>query len=119
MLAPRGVESLKACAAEYGYSFAFDGATIASGMKIPASKRFVTEGSSKGTSVVSWSLRKLPLPDVPVRQWAPTTTLPSAATRSSGGIIGRWTPIVGGAMAVIDAVAVGLCASTYEQLRAR
>ena len=113
---PEGVEALAACAAEYGYSLGIGPALVAAGQPIPGTKRFVTSGSSGGTSIASSLSRKIP-GKLPVRQWAPTSIRPYAFTNKIGALLGRWTPFIGWGIALEDAVAVGQCATTYLQLR--
>lgn len=59
-------------------------------------KRFVTPGSSPGTSFISNASTKIfGKSRLPVRMWAPTAVRPLAMTQSTARFFGRWIPGVG------------------------
>jgi len=65
-------------------------------------KRFVTKGSSGGSSPISSYLnKKFPTP-MKKSRWAPTTRVPSSKTKVLGKFAGRWVPIAGWGVLAVD-----------------
>jgi RHS repeat-associated protein len=78
-------------------------------------KRFVTPGSSPGTSVASQiSSEVLGNRRLPGRVWAPTFMNPGARTISAARFAGRWIPGVGWVMLGVDAYQVQQCKAKCE-----
>lgn len=111
-------KTLGQCAADQlGLSELAGAAAVASGQPIPGTKRFVTPGSSRGTSVAGMAANKVfgdaKFPRrVPTIVGAPGTgrALAIAGTKSVARFAGRAVPIVGWALLAYDAYKVADCA---------
>ena len=78
------------------------GAALWGGGQATEAKRFVTPGSSPGTSVWSQAGRALGV-RLPFKVWAPTNVRPLATTNKLGAALGRWAPIAGLGFLGLDA----------------
>jgi len=78
-------------------------------------KRFVTSGSSPGTSVASNAASEV-FRDARLssRMWAPTLMHPAATTTSVARFVGRWVPGLGWGMLGVDAYQVYQCKRKCE-----
>ncbi|HEX8258480.1 MAG TPA: RHS repeat-associated core domain-containing protein [Allosphingosinicella sp.] len=105
------------CAADQlGLSELADAALVASGQPISGTKRFVTPGSSKGTSVAGLAAsRVFGRAQLPVRMptivGGPGTgrTLSIAGTKSVARFAGRAVPILGWGLLAYDAISIAAC----------
>jgi RHS repeat-associated protein len=111
------VDRLQRCASDQlGLSDALAIAAVAAGQPIPGSKRFVIEGSSKGTSLASkaasgiFGNTQLPF-RMPTIVGGPGTgrALAIAGTKSVARFAGRAVPIIGWAILAYDAASIALC----------
>ena len=93
-----------------------EAAAVVAGQPIPGTKRFVTEGSSRGTSLAGMAAdrvfgkARLPV-RLPTIVGGPGTgrALAIAGTKSVARFAGRAVPIVGWAMLAYDAVSIAAC----------
>ncbi len=95
---------------QYGLNFLRDGALTASGAAVIEKSRPI--GASKQTSWISSKLSKCLPQRLPKALWAPTLKNPRATTAVLGRFIGRWVPVVGGVLLVVDGVSIASC--TYK-----
>lgn len=78
-------------------------------------KRFITPGSSPGTSVASNVASEVfGSARLPRRVWAPTFVNPGAMTSSVARFVGRWVPGVGWVIVGYDAAQVVQCKSKCD-----
>jgi RHS repeat-associated protein len=73
---------------------------------LPAPGKFA--GATAGTSVISSVLSSVGW-KLPIRIWAPTAGAITAASANVGRVVGRWIPIVDGAVLAWDAVKIAAC----------
>lgn len=114
--APPAYTQLLPCIKQQYGLLAAGAAMTAAGQPIGGTKRFVTPGSSIGTSLVSKVSRTLlsgikfsePLP-TPVGGLFTGRVFQMAATKDAGAFLGRWVPFVGEALVAYDAVKIGSC----------
>ncbi len=76
-----------------------------------SAKRFVTSGSSPGTSPISQGLSKMFPQKLPFRVPTPTWERPFAESNKFGRVLGRWTPIIGAGMMIGDFFVIRSCAN--------
>ncbi len=111
------LDKLGRCAGEQlGLGELAEAAAVAAGQPIPGTKRFVTPGSSRGTSVAGMAADKvLGKTRLPVRM--PTVVggpgtgraLAIAGTKSAARFAGRAVPVLGWALLAYDAVSIAVC----------
>ncbi|MFM6630018.1 MAG: RHS repeat domain-containing protein, partial [Microcystis panniformis] len=111
---PSLLECLGDCAADQlGLTTLFGAAGVGAGLPI-IPKRFVTPGSSPGTSIASAGLSKLFPQRLPTRVWAPTFVNPLARTAVVGRALGRWVPILGWGLLAWDAYNIAKCVADCQ-----
>ncbi len=94
-------QAAKSCAASsFGLSTAAGATGVASGLPV-LSTAAKPLGMTVGTSVASNFFRSV-LPQTIGRTWAPTLLTPLATSTTLGGVVGRWVPIVGEAILVVQ-----------------
>ena len=111
------VKKLGQCASDQlGLGELAEAAAVAAGQPIPETKRFVTPGSSRGTSVAAMAaakmLGKARLPTrLPIIVGGPGTgrALTIAGIKSAARFAGRAVPILGWALLAYDAVNIAMC----------
>lgn len=123
---PSTLEKAGQCALDhYGIpaiTGAVGGAAVAAGYPIPGTKRFVTKGSSQGTSLAGMALRGVAPDAGPFR--APTgdfvggrltgKRLGWTLVKGGGKAAARWIPFVGWGLLAADAIAIGMCTATSD-----
>jgi hypothetical protein len=89
------------CAASaFGFGTAVAGGAVASGTNTVATAgKFA--GATKGTSLASNTLSKM-FPKVIGATWAPTLNNPLATSTVLGRVLGRWVPVAGQAVLIIQ-----------------
>lgn len=106
---------------QFGLGELGEAAAVAAGQPIPGTKRFVTPGSSRGTSLAGMAADKvLGRTRLPVR--LPTIVggpgtgraLAIAGTKSAARFAGRAVPIVGWALLAYDAASIAVCAASDD-----
>jgi hypothetical protein len=116
-LRPSLIRRAAACALDqFGVSDLFAVGAVAAGQPIPGTKRFVTPGSSRGTSVAGMAANRVfgeaSLPRrLPTIVGGPGTgrSLAIAGTKSVARFAGRAVPIVGWAFLAYDVVNIAIC----------
>lgn len=98
-----------------------EAAAVAAGQPIPGAKRFVTPGSSRGTSVAGKAADRLlgktrPPVRLPTIVGGPRTgrALAIAGTKSAARFAGRAVPIVGRALLAYDAGSILICTASSD-----
>ncbi len=95
---------------------------VGAGWPISGTKRFVTEGSSKGTSLASMALRgirpnagpfRVPVGDF-VGGRLTGRALGLATTKGLGKAAARWIPFVGWGLLAVDAIEIGICTASSD-----
>lgn len=120
--AKRLAKKVGQCAAnQLGLGELAEAAAVASGQPIPGTKRFVTPGSSRGTSVAGMAADRVfvrtRLPTrLPTIVGGPGTgrALAIAGTKSAARFAGRAVPIVGWALLAYDAASIAVCAASDD-----
>ncbi len=111
---PSLLECLGDCTADQlGITTLLGAAGVGAGLPI-IPKRFVTPGSSPGTSIASAGLSRLFPQRLPTRIWAPTFTNPLARTAVVGRALGRWVPILGWGLLAWDAYNIAKCVADCQ-----
>jgi hypothetical protein len=114
---PRFMTRLGRCfGSQMGLGELAEAAAVAAGQPIPGTKRFVTPGSSRGTSLAGMAADKmfgkarLPV-RLPTIVGGPGTgrALAVAGTKSVARFAGRAVPIVGWALLAYDAGSIAVC----------
>jgi hypothetical protein len=114
------LEKLGQCASDQlGLGELAEAAAVAAGIPEEGSKRFVTEGSSRGTSALSRSLAEAfpqRVGDTRIGQvlginriWTPRLGQIRRFTPVVGRAAGRLIPVIGAGLLAADAVQIGLC----------
>ena len=110
------------CAADqFGVSDIIAAGAVAAGQPIPGTKRFVTPGSSRGTSVAgmaadrAFGKARLPV-RLPTIVGGPGTgrALAIAGTKSVARFAGRAVPIVGWGLFAYDAISIAVCTARSD-----
>lgn len=110
------------CAADqFGLGELAEAVAVAAGQPISGTKRFVSKGSSKGTSVAGMAADKvfgrarLPV-RMPTIVGGPGTgrALQISGTKSAARFAGRAVPIVGWALLAYDVASIAVCAASDE-----
>jgi len=96
------------CAADQFGLTALGGAMVVAGAPL-VPKRFQSVGASAKTSLASGTLSRAFPQHLPRAVWAPTLNAPWATTRHLGRALGRWTPVAGEVLLVIDGVQIYRC----------
>lgn len=94
-------QAAKSCAASsFGLSTAAAGGAVAAGTNaLSTAGKFA--GMTPGTSAASSFFRAV-LPQAIESTWAPTLMNPLATSGVLGGVVGRWVPVVGEAILVVQ-----------------
>jgi len=119
---PSTLEKLGRCTSDQlGLGELAEAAAVAAGQPIPGTKRFVTPGSSRGTSAAGMAadrvLGKTRLPTrLPTVVGGPGTgrALAIATTKSAARFAGRAVPIVGWALLAYHAASIAICTASDD-----
>lgn len=118
------IKKVGQCAADHYGSGALGAGITAAGQPIAGTKRFVTPGSSKGTSLAGMAADaifgrakspvRLPTVVGSFPKFLTGRTLGIAGTRSIARFAGRAVPVVGEALLAYDAISIAVCAATSD-----
>jgi RHS repeat-associated protein len=108
-LSPSFGDCLGRCALDqYGLGSLLGAGGVGAGLPL-LEKRFVTPGSSSGTSIASKYLSRWLPQRLPFRVLAPTLERPLAVSPILGRVLGRWVPIVGWGLLAYDVGSIAAC----------